>query len=988
MIRVKLPPKILLSLMLTLSGTGYFIYSSLRDHKGVIDAQEWVNHTNEVIKSTDHVYTAMAELESAARGYVISGDKIFLQDVHINEEQVRSGILKIRKLVSDNPEQTQRVRRLEDLAQKKMGFYYAVENATTASQHQGARLVSSMEGKKLMDSLKTVVAEMKTAENNFLGERITRNKKASENAMRANIASGIIFCLFALILLYLLYSDIKNRKLAEQKSTENELKYRTLIENSGVVTYTANPEGVFTFVSSQAEELTGFSSAELIGTSYANLVQPDYLSHVTETYVNQLKQQIRECILEFPIVTKNGQQKWVEQYCVLQSGPHGQTGYQCIVKDITQQKIAEIELGKVEAARMEDQYRLQAILDNTPLIIYVKDLEGRYIVANKRFTDTFHREESSIIGKTFKDLFISNENVERYRQADKAVIATGKPVELEDVIPTPNGPITLYTTKFPLFDKDNRLFATGGIAKDVTELSKAQERLIDARKKAEQAEKLQEQFLANMSHEIRTPMNGIVGMTELLSGTDLSTQQKGFVQLIRRSSDTLLVLINDILDLSKIKAGRLDIENIPFSIHDVVDRVMDSMKIKTKEKNLEFRLSVDKQIKGKFLGDPHRLEQILLNLVSNAVKFTSQGHVGLDIHINDRTASTINLCFGVSDTGIGISADKLRNIFDNFTQAENDISRKFGGTGLGLAITKNLVELQKGTINVNSVLGEGTSFEVVIPYQMESDDTINNNEEIELTKPPHHCFKGKKVLIVEDNEINQQVMFHHLKNMGIVPAIANNGREAIGKLEEGESFELVIMDLQMPEMNGFQTATYIRRKLQNAVPIIAMTASVLRNERRECLELGMNEYLSKPFVPGELLVALQQFLLNDPEKTPASIDSQKIFHKGYDLKMLSQTGDEKLIAGILELFLQQTPEALKRLKEEVMHENWDSVKQQAHKLKGSSGLLHISRMTECLDKIEKYAGEKECVDEILPLIAKLESEFSVLKPMLERERVM
>ena len=381
---------------------------------------------------------------------------------------------------------------------------------------------------------------------------------------------------------------------------------------------------------------------------------------------------------------------------------------------------------------------------------------------------------------------------------------------------------------------------------DITRRKKTQELLEVAMLEARDARQMQEQFLANMSHEIRTPMNGIKGMTDLLIDTPLSAKQHELTGIIKSSVNNLLIIINDILDFSKIKAGKLNIEKIDFSVKDVMENVSAIFAHRLKKKGLLFRMDIDPGIPGRLTGDPHRLTQLLINLLGNAIKFTDQGDIQVRVHLQKRSPVEVVLNFTIADTGIGIPADSLPCIFDSFSQAGRDISRRYGGTGLGLAICRQLLQLQGGDITATSVLGKGSVFTFHLPYG------YNNNPDPIQSTPKHihdytNVFAGRSFLVAEDNEINQKLIDYVLTKAGGTVEMAGNGLEAIGYLQNGKTFDLIIMDLQMPEMDGYAATKYIRNDLHVHTPIIAMTATAMKGEHLQCLESGMNEYMTKPF---------------------------------------------------------------------------------------------------------------------------------------------
>ncbi len=372
--------------------------------------------------------------------------------------------------------------------------------------------------------------------------------------------------------------------------------------------------------------------------------------------------------------------------------------------------------------------------------------------------------------------------------------------------------------------------------------------------RAEQSEKFKQQFLANMSHEIRTPMNAVMGMANLLSKSTLDKQQSTYLSAIRKSSENLLVIINDILDLSKIQAGKMEFEQIDFEMEDILNTVYNTMRFNAEEKNILLKTEINNNVPALVKGDSVRLIQILINLAGNAIKFTEAGEVKISVLCLPLSKTeTIILEFSVSDTGIGIAKEKLGNIFESFTQASSDTTRKYGGTGLGLTISKQLVELQSGEIFVDSELGKGTVFSFQIPYQKADSThqkTTRNRTDIDLSK-----LNQLKLLLVEDNHFNQMVAIDILRTEapGVRIVAVGNGREAIEKLAE-ETFDVVLMDVQMPEMDGYEATRYIRMNLKerSSIPILAMTASATKTEIDLCLDCGMNDFISKPFIPEEL----------------------------------------------------------------------------------------------------------------------------------------
>ncbi len=493
-------------------------------------------------------------------------------------------------------------------------------------------------------------------------------------------------------------------------------------------------------------------------------------------------------------------------------------------------------------------------------------------------------------------------------------------------------------------------------------------KLMLAKVTSDEANRVQEIFFANMSHEIRTPLNGVIGMTNLLSNTSLSAEQRDYVNTIKESSANLLVIINDILDISKIKMGKIVFEDVNFNLDTLVKNSINPLQFIAKEKGVILKASIDNDIPPYLCFDTVRLNQILTNLLSNAIKFTHTGKIDLIINLQEQYATDNTLEFIVKDTGIGIPKDKLNSIFESFTQASDDTTRKYGGTGLGLSIVKQLIELQGGNIKVKSEMGLGTTFTFYLSIKTGINQNKGNTaieEKLDL--------KGIKILVAEDNLVNQKVIQLTLTKWNAGVTIVNDGNEAIEKLNRG-LFDIVLMDLQMPILNGFEATKRIRLSTEKqycAIPIIAMTASALSGEKEKCIANGMNDYVSKPFEPIELYNKIK---VSMSEKATTSFIEKPVIDI-LKLKEITEADNES-IRSILRIYIKETPKMLDELQSKLKTNELTAVKTVAHKLKSSIGLLGMQKAFKALDKIEilctRINSENEIKKQIDVVLAEYE----------------
>ncbi len=506
--------------------------------------------------------------------------------------------------------------------------------------------------------------------------------------------------------------------------------------------------------------------------------------------------------------------------------------------------------------------------------------------------------------------------------------------------------------------------------------------------RAEKSEKFKQQFLANMSHEIRTPMNAVVGMTNLLIDKNPRADQHYYLNAVKNSAETLLHIINDILDLSKIEAGKVELENIDFALNDVIAGVMQVLQHKADEKGIRLITEIDKEMPV-LAGDPVRLYQVLMNLGGNALKFTEKGSVRIIAKITSKSESQVTVSFSVIDTGIGIPKDKLKQVFESFSQAHSSDTRRYGGTGLGLTISKQLIELFGGNINIESEEGVGTSFSFKINFTEGSAMKLQQNTDLQKDIDGS-ILNGLKILIADDNEYNRIVAADTLKlKANVTITHASTGKEVIAHLR-GKDFDVILMDVHMPEMNGFEATKQIREKFpasKNDIPIIALTAGVLRDDLEQCRQAGMNGYLTKPFTASQLISGIAEVLgieIKMIARKQINEESPKNNHAVTDLRYLQSfcEGDMDRIKKYINIFIKSAPTFVETIRSAVDEKNYAEISDRVHNFKSMWIMMGMTQSEELALKIEQQGREENghnFIENTLTLLSQIEQAVKELE---------
>jgi PAS domain S-box-containing protein len=767
---------------------------------------------------------------------------------------------------------------------------------------------------------------------------------------------------------------------------QSEEKFRAMFEQSPLgVSLFVGLTGQLLEVNERLTQIIGRTREELATLNWMQITHPDDVQEQLDNMAKLESGELSRVQMKKRYVCPDGSLVWANITIarVVVEAERGSL-FLALIEDITQHKEMEDRL-----RTSEQRHRLLA--DNSLDVIWTMNLDGKFTYVSPSIERLRGYTPEETIETPLEDIY-TPESVAIIRQGlvdARANLQAGLPLGFRTLElqgrHRDGSVIWTEVTATAMYDRDGRFVELLGITRDITErkhaelalletnlqLQQATARAQELAERAEAASSAKSEFLANMSHEIRTPMNGVIGMTGLLLDTPLNAEQRRYAHTIHASGEALLALLNDILDFSRIEAGRLELEAVDFELPIVLDELTAPLVLQAHEKGLVLKRKFDPNVPTRVCGDPGRLRQILSNLVGNAVKFTERGEICLQTSLLEQTETDFLLRFSVRDTGIGISPEQQQRLFQKFTQADASTTRRYGGTGLGLAIAKDLAELMGGKIGVNSELGVGSEFWFTVRLDRQSTRDLPAGAAFSAgfspTALPAIRSRGARILVVEDNAVNQDVALGILRKLGLRADAVGDGAEAV-ELLKTLPYDLVLMDMQMPGIDGLEATRIIRNPqsavLNHQVPVIAMTANAMRGDRERCLEAGMNGYVSKPVSPQALVEALNAWL--PPYATDARSDVSAslalasepdhglpVFDRASLLARMM--GDESLSDRILVHFLESIPAQIESLRRSLNSGDVAAAKRTAHAIKGAASNVSGERLSRVSFELEQVA---------------------------------
>lgn len=779
-------------------------------------------------------------------------------------------------------------------------------------------------------------------------------------------------------------------KLRSKELADSELRYRRLVEKASDIFFNIDHSGRFTYMNATGIHRFGYEVEEIIGHYFSEFVPDSHKKDLILHYADFMSSDRTADYKEFPIKSKSGDVFWMGQNVNRLHDEFSNSYFSAVARDISKRIEVEEELAKTQSALLKSEVKYRSVIENMRLGLLEVDTQGVIIRSYDRFNQMLGYQAGELEGKLANKILITEESESAIEAQDKNRIEGESGVYELKLKKKSGEDIWMLISGTPFYNEHGEVAGSIGIHYDITAEKILKNELELARQAAVKAQKAEKQFLANMSHEIRTPLNAIIGMSHLISDTPLSGEQNEYVDILISSAGILKNLISDILDMSKIDAGTLVLQEKTFSIEKDVSSLVRSFLHKSKDKAVKYSYYIDPGIKHQIVTDQQLLNQVLLNLYSNGDKFTEKGKVSLDVSIVEETPTNLILLFSVTDTGIGIDKDEVKSVFDEFKQANQSIRSKYGGTGLGLSISKKLLNLMGAEIELESNLGKGSRFyfELSVKKGKPLKDEITSGAKLGFTP---HKGPSKLVLVVEDNKLNVKYLTRLLEKWNIDFVVKPNGQEAVDYCSSNFP-DLILMDLQMPVMDGFE-ATKIIRKMSNAnatIPIIALTASTFLSKKQMAEQVGMTDFLSKPFTPDQLSAKIKIYLEESSIDVEDASDSHYLSE--LDVKYLQSTygSDTSYALDIFETYLEIIDDEIKTLSE-VIDGADESLKAHLHKIKPiftMVGLAHISGMIQDMEDNLQNAEKANLSKQYDAVIAETKKFSSIILLQIERLKAL
>jgi PAS domain S-box-containing protein len=773
--------------------------------------------------------------------------------------------------------------------------------------------------------------------------------------------------------------DITEQKIAETELKRSEERYRNIVENSSDIIYKIDKKGYFTYVNPVAERITGYHQNELEEIHYIELIKAEYKKAAIIFYNKQISQKKPTTYYEFPIITKSGDEKWIGQSVQLTELSSTDFELTALAIDVTERK-------NYERTIFLQKEKYQHIIANMNLGLLEVDLNENIQFANPGFEFISGYQAEELVGRNAAQLLVSESHLSLVKNKIK-LRAEGLSDSYEVPVINKKGELKWWMISgAPNYDNKGNLIGSIGIHLDITAQKQLELDLELSKSKAEESSKAKESFLANMSHEIRTPLNAIIGMIRELSKERLSSKQETYVENTSIASQHLLSVLNNILDISKIEAGELQLDLHHFDLQKILNDVKSIMLAKCGEKGLYLKINHLENKDVIFVGDSSRFRQILLNLIGNAVKFTDLGGITVEYQAEDLHPGYQAVYISVTDTGVGMDESYLKNIFNKFSQEDSSTSRKYGGSGLGMTITKELIQLMNGTIEIKSQKNVGTTILMKFLIAVGDKTKLLKNDIISIS----NTSKLLNILLVEDNEFNRLVACNTLSHFNCQVVEAVNGKEAIDILKSGKTFDVILMDLQMPVMDGFESTKTIRDILKITTPIIALTANAFKSELELCLELGMNDCVTKPFEEEKLLNSIYKLTHNNQQlnvsESSYNLDANLKLYNLSHLRSMSRN-NESYCKKMVTLFIDQTTESLSQIIEAYDARDLHVVYSISHRIKPSMDLMGIDLLKQPIRFIEKQCKDNNDSDELKKQISYLKIVLSKTLIQLRKEEI-